>query len=56
MTLAAGDSLRWYRDTFAPHIFYTDLIDMAERSQPGARGVLFLPHLDPDTHGAFVNL
>ncbi|MDZ8065485.1 MAG: xylulokinase [Nostoc sp. DedQUE08] len=64
VTLAAGGSLRWYRDTFAPHTFYTDLMDMAERSQPGARGVLFLPHLagersphlDPDTRGAFVNL
>ncbi|MEH2179261.1 xylulokinase [Nostoc sp.] len=64
VTLAAGGSLRWYRDTFAPHISYTDLMDMAERSQPGARGILFLPHLagersphlDPDTRGAFVNL
>jgi xylulokinase len=64
VTLAAGGSLRWYRETFAPHISYNDLMDMAERSQPGARGVLFLPHLagersphlDPDTRGAFVNL
>ncbi|MEH2043143.1 xylulokinase [Nostoc sp.] len=64
VTLAAGGSLRWYRDTFAPHISYTDLMDMAERSQPGARGILFLPHLagersphlDPETRGAFVNL
>ncbi|MDZ8221494.1 xylulokinase [Nostoc sp. ChiVER01] len=64
VTLAAGGSLRWYRDTFAPQISYTDLMDMAERSQPGARGVLFLPHLagersphlDPDTRGAFLNL
>jgi xylulokinase len=64
VTLAAGGSLRWYRDTFAPNIPYTDLMDMAERSLPGARGVLFLPHLsgersphlDPDTRGAWVNL
>ncbi|MDF5712972.1 MAG: xylulokinase, partial [Rhizonema sp. NSF051] len=64
VTLAAGGSLRWYRDTFAPQTSYTDLIDMAEQSQPGARGVLFLPHLsgerspylDPDTRGALVNL
>lgn len=47
VTLAAGGSLRWYRDTFAPHITYTDLMDMAERSLPGARGLLFLPHLSP---------
>ncbi len=64
VTLAAGGSLRWYRDTFAPHIAYTELMDLAARSQPGARGVLFLPHLagersphlDPDTRGAWVNL
>lgn len=64
VTLAAGGSLRWYRDRFAPHITYTDLMDMADRSLPGARGILFLPHLsgersphlDPDTRGAWVNL
>lgn len=64
VTLAAGGSLRWYRDTFAPHITYTELMDMAENSLPGARGILFLPHLsgersphlDPDTRGAWVNL
>jgi xylulokinase len=64
VTLAAGGSLRWYRDTFAPHITYTDLMDMAQRALPGARGILFLPHLsgersphlDPDTRGAWVNL
>ncbi|HEY9607135.1 MAG TPA: xylulokinase [Allocoleopsis sp.] len=64
VTLAAGGSLRWYRDTFAPQISYTELMDMAETSRPGARGILFLPHLsgersphlDPDTRGAWVNL
>ncbi|WP_197035989.1 FGGY family carbohydrate kinase [Fischerella sp. PCC 9605] len=63
VTLAAGGSLRWYRDTFAPQISYTELMDMAESSLPGARGVLFLPHLsgersphlDPDTRqGCFI--
>ncbi|BAY07825.1 xylulokinase [Calothrix sp. NIES-2098] len=64
VTLAAGGSLRWYRDTLTSQISYTALMDMAERSLPGARGVLFLPHLagersphlDPDTRGALVNL
>lgn len=64
VTLAAGSSLRWYRDTFAPHQSYTALTDMANRSLPGASGVLFLPHLsgerspylDPDARGAWVNL
>jgi xylulokinase len=64
VTLAAGGSLRWYRDTFAPHIVYPELMNLAEQSPPGARGVLFLPHLsgersphlDPETRGAWVNL
>ncbi|MBD1845831.1 xylulokinase [Cyanobacteria bacterium FACHB-63] len=64
VTLAAGGSLRWYRDTIAPQIAFTDLMQLAESSQPGARGVLFLPHLagersphlDPETRGAWVNL
>jgi xylulokinase len=64
VTLAAGGSLRWYRDTVAPHISYTELMAMAEHSLPGSRGILFLPHLsgersphlDPDTRGAWVNL
>ncbi len=64
VTLAAGGSVRWYRDTFAPNHSYTDLMNMANCSLPGASGVLFLPHLsgersphlDPDTRGAWVNL
>jgi xylulokinase len=64
VTLAAGGALRWHRDTVAPGIAFTDLMAFAASSQPGARGVLFLPHLagerspylDPDTRGAWVNL
>jgi xylulokinase len=64
VTLAAGGALRWYRDTVAPQADYAELMELAGRSLPGARGVLFLPHLagerspylDPDTRGAFVNL
>ncbi len=64
VTLAAGGALRWYRDTFAPQTAFSDLMAVAELSSPGARGVLFLPHLagersphlDPDTRGAWVNL
>lgn len=64
VTLAAGGSLRWYRDTFASQLAFTDLMAIADLSLPGARGVLFLPHLagersphlDPDTRGAWVNL
>jgi len=64
VTLAAGGSVGWYRDTFAPNYSYIELMEMANRSLPGAHGVLFLPHLsgersphlDPNTRGAWVNL
>jgi xylulokinase len=64
VTLAAAGSLRWYRDTFALHTDYAELMALAERSPAGARGVLFLPHLagerspylDPNARGAWVNL
>lgn len=64
VTLSAGGALRWYRDTFAPNLVFPDLMALAERSEPGARGVLFLPHLagerspylDADARGAWVNL
>ncbi|XGV94455.1 MAG: xylulokinase [Leptolyngbya sp. BL-A-14] len=64
VTLAAGGALRWYRDTLAPDIPFADLMALADRSPPGAHGVLFLPHLagersphlDPETRGAWVNL
>lgn len=64
VTLAAGGSLRWYRDTLASNIPFSDLMDMAASSPPGARNILFLPHLagersphlDPETRGAWVNL
>lgn len=64
VTLAAGGSLRWYRETLATQMTYPELMDLADRSPVGARGILFLPHLsgersphlDPDTRGAWVNL
>lgn len=64
VTLAAGGSLRWYRETLATQMAYPELMELADRSPVGARGILFLPHLsgersphlDPDTRGAWVNL
>jgi xylulokinase len=64
VTLAAGGSLRWYRDTFVPGTSYNELMELADRSPPGSHGVLFMPHLagerspylDPEARGAWVNL
>ncbi|MEL7313760.1 MAG: xylulokinase [Cyanobacteria bacterium J06559_3] len=64
VTLAAGDSLRWYRETLAAHYTYSQLMELASLSPPGSQGVLFLPHLagerspylDPQARGSWVNL
>lgn len=72
--LAAGLALRWYRDTLAAEEVaiacargvdpYTVIEDSAARSEPGARGVVFLPyllgertpHVDARASGAFVGV
>ena len=64
VTQAAGLSLRWLRDTFAPDTSYTQLVPAAESSPPGSRGLLWLPylqgertpHLDVDARGALIGL
>ncbi|MBD3882411.1 xylulokinase [Phormidium tenue FACHB-886] len=64
VTLAAGGSLRWYHDTFAPSSTYSELMNLAAQSPAGSQGVLFSPHLagertpylDPEARGAWVNL
>lgn len=64
VTLAAGDSLRWYRETLATHYTYPELMELAALSPPGSQGILFLPHLagerspylDPQARGTWVNL
>lgn len=68
VTLAAGGSLRWLRDTLAgPGIHedgYEELAEEASAVAPGSEGLLFLPylmgertpHLDPFARGAFIGL
>lgn len=64
VTQAAGLSLRWFRDRFAPGSSYTELIEEASASPPGSRGLLWLPYLqgertpylDADARGAIVGL
>ncbi len=64
VTQAAGLSLRWLRDTFAPDTSYAQLLPEAENSPPGSRGLLWLPylqgertpHLDVNARGALVGL
>lgn len=64
VTLAAGDSLRWWRGILGGSISYDELGALAAGSPPGASGLFFLPylsgertpHLDPNARGAFVGL
>ena len=64
VTLAAGGSLRWFRDVFAAGSSYDELLALAAASRPGAGGVTFkpylagerTPHLRPDLRGSFHGL
>lgn len=64
VTLAAGASLRWWRDVAAPGSDYGQLSGLAATAPPGSEGLVFLPyitgerspHLDPRARGAFVGL
>ena len=62
--LAAGGSLRWFRDALSPGMDFPELLDGAEGWSPGVEGLTFLPylsgertpHCDPSARGAFVGL
>jgi xylulokinase len=68
VTLSAGNSFRWLRDTFrsisasSEPLDYAQLTAMAATVVPGSEGLIFLPyltgerapHLDPFATGAFV--
>jgi xylulokinase len=62
VTMSAAGSLRWLRDVVGGS--FDGLVGEAERWQPGAEGLTFLPylagertpHADPDARGAFTGL
>ncbi len=64
VTLAAGDSLGWYKETFAPNTSYNDLMAGIDSVPPGANGLLFTPyivgertpHSDPNIRGSFIGM
>jgi len=64
VTLAAGGSLRWWRDVVGHEVDYDQLVRGASDVAPGSEGLLFLPylsgdrspHLDPEARGAFFGL
>jgi len=62
--LSAAGSLAWLRDVAAPEEDFAALVAAAERWEPGAEGLTFLPylagertpHADPGARGAFSGL
>jgi xylulokinase len=62
--LSAAGSLQWLRDTVGSGSGYGELVAEAERWEPGAEGLVFLPylagertpHADPSARGAFTGL
>jgi xylulokinase len=62
--LSAAGSLEWARAAMAPGVPFGELVSEAERWEPGAEGLTFLPylagertpHADPDARGAFTGL
>ncbi|MBO1095666.1 xylulokinase [Enterococcus casseliflavus] len=64
VTLAAGNSLSWYRDTFAPNQSFQELLSAISEVKPGAEGLLFTPyivgertpHTDSQIRGSFIGI
>ncbi|MBK7709139.1 MAG: xylulokinase [Acidobacteria bacterium] len=64
VTLAAGLSLKWFRDNFGDGRSYDELVADAERVPSGSDGAIWLPylmgerapHLDPNARAAFVGI
>ncbi|VAX41810.1 Xylulose kinase [hydrothermal vent metagenome] len=62
--LSAAGSLAWLRESLFPEVPYARLLAEAEGVEPGAGGLVFLPHLtgercphpDAEARGAFVGL
>ena len=43
--ISGGAGLNWYRQLWPTDISYHELTQLAQQSEPGARGLLFLPYL-----------
>ncbi|WP_342418876.1 xylulokinase [Paenibacillus sp. FSL H8-0168] len=64
VTLAAGYSLTWFKDTFAPEHSFDALLADVNSIEPGSRGLLFTPyivgertpHPDATIRGSFIGM
>ncbi|MFD2612523.1 xylulokinase [Paenibacillus gansuensis] len=64
VTLAAGYSLQWFKETFAPEQSFDELLTALGTTEPGAKGLLFTPyivgertpHADASIRGSFIGM
>lgn len=64
VTLAAGYSLSWFKNTFAPNETFEQLLDGVAEVPPGSRGLIFTPylagertpHADPHIRASFIGM
>ncbi|MWV44196.1 xylulokinase [Paenibacillus sp. HJL G12] len=64
VTLAAGHSLSWFKDTFAKNLSFDGLLEGIEEVTAGSGGLLFTPyisgertpHPDADIRGSFIGM
>lgn len=64
VTLSAGHSLSWFKDTFAPNESFDDLLSKINTVPAGAKGLLFTPylvgertpHADASIRGSFIGM
>lgn len=64
VTLAAGYSLSWFKQTVAGEMPFDDFVKLAEASTPGANGLVFTPYIvgertpyaDANIRGSFIGL
>lgn len=64
VTLAAGDSLSWFKNTFAPTLSFEELLSEIHTVSPGSNNLLFTPylmgertpHADSKIRGSFIGI
>ncbi|HRL51048.1 MAG TPA: FGGY-family carbohydrate kinase, partial [Enterococcus aquimarinus] len=64
VTLAAGHSLSWFKETFAKDLSFEELLAGVGNIGPGANGLLFTPyivgertpHVDSRVRGSFIGI
>ena len=64
VTLSAGSSLSWFRNTFAKDMSFEKFLEGVERVEPGCNGLLFAPYLtgertpyaDSSVRGSFTGI